>query len=122
VPTVQAMRYILHWLPLLWALRLLLLVLTAGILYVSTLYLARFLRPENARALLSGGLPALTSVGGTAKVLGQELTLNADIDKQKTDRISVVEKRLDDLEDYVQEVVNATDRFIVKPGKPEGTP
>jgi hypothetical protein len=116
------MGYILLWLPLVWTLRFLLLVLTGGILYVSTLYLARFLRPANARALFSGGLPALTSVGGTAKVLGQELTLSADIDKQRSDRLSLVEKRLDDLEVYVQEVVNAADRLVVKPGEREGTP
>lgn len=116
------MGYLLLWVPLLWAVRLLLLVLTGGILYISTLYLARFLRPANARALFSGGLPALTSVGGTAKVLGQELTLSADIDKQRVDRLLMVEKRLDDLEVYVREVVNATDRIVVKPSKPEGAP
>jgi len=54
------MGHIVLWLPLVWTLRFLLLVLTGGILYVSTLYLARFLRPENARALYSGSLPALT--------------------------------------------------------------
>lgn len=116
------MGYILLWLPLLWTLRFLLLVLTGGILYISTLYLARFLRHANARALFSGGLPALTSVGGTATVLEQELTLSADIDKQRADRLSVVEKRLDDLEVYVQEVVNATDRLVVKRGELEGAP
>ncbi|HEY0150785.1 MAG TPA: hypothetical protein VGB92_02240 [Longimicrobium sp.] len=116
------MGHILLWLPLVWALRFLLLVLTGGILYVSTLYLARFLRPANARALYSGGLPALTRVEGTAKVLGQEVTLNAEIDAQRADRLSIVEKRLDDLEVYVQEVVNATDRLVVKPGEIEGIP
>jgi hypothetical protein len=121
-PTVAAMGHILLWLPLVWALRFLLLVLTGGILYVSTLYLARFLRPANARALYSGGLPALTRVEGTAKVLGQEVTLNAEIDAQRADRLSIVEKRLDDLEVYVQEVVNATDRLVVKPGEIEGIP
>jgi hypothetical protein len=98
------MGYILLWLPLVWALRFLLLVLTGGILYISALYLARFLRPANARALFSGGLPALTSVGGTAKVLGQELTLSADIDKQRADRLSVVEKRLEALEIQVKQL------------------
>jgi hypothetical protein len=116
------MRHILLWLPLLWTIRFLLLVLTGGILYISTLYLARFLRPADARALFSGGLPALTSVGGTAKVLGQELTLSADIDKQQTGRLSVIEQRLHDLEVYVQQVLNATDRLVVKPGEPQGAP
>lgn len=109
------MGYIVLWLPLVWTLRFLLLVLTGGILYVSTLYLARFLRPENARALYSGSLPALTRVEGTAKVLGQELTLNADIDKQRADRLLVVEQRLDDLEAYVREVVSVTDRLVASP-------
>lgn len=98
------MRHLLLWLPLLWTLRFLLLVLTGGILYISTLYLARFLRPVNARALFSGGLPALTSVGGTAKVLGQELTLSADIDKQGADRLSLVEQRLKVLEIRVEQL------------------
>lgn len=98
------MGYIFLWLPLVWAVRSLLLVLTGGILYISTLYLARFLRPANARALFSGGLPALTSVGGTAKVLGQELTLSADIDKQRADRLTIVEQRLEALEIQVRQL------------------
>jgi hypothetical protein len=55
-------------------------------------------------------------------VLGQEVTLNAEIDAQRADRLSIVEKRLDDLEVYGQEVVNATDRLVVKPGEIEGIP
>ncbi len=103
------MGYILLWLPLVWALRLLLLVLTGGILYISTLYLARFLRPENARALFSGGLPALTSVGGTAKVLGQELTLSADV--QVPDRLALIEDRVRVVEIYVHELRSAATQF-----------
>lgn len=103
------MGHILLWLPLLWTLRFLLLVLTGGILYILTLYLARFLRPANARALFSGGLPALTSVGGTAKVLGQELTLNADV--QGPDRLSLIEDRVRVVEIYVQELKSAAAQF-----------
>ncbi|HEX8454899.1 MAG TPA: hypothetical protein VF647_22670 [Longimicrobium sp.] len=98
------MGYVLLWLPLVWALRFLLLVLTGGILYISTLYLARFLRPANARALFSGGLPALTSVGGTAKVLGQEVTLNAEIDSERNNRLTVVEDRVGVLESRVRQL------------------
>lgn len=110
LPTVGAMGYIVLWLPLVWALRFLLLVLTGGILYVSTLYLARFLRPENARALYSGSLPALTRVEGTAKVLGQELTVNADV--QGPDRLSLIEERVRVLEIYVQELKGAAAHFV----------
>ncbi|HEX8362530.1 MAG TPA: hypothetical protein VF613_20590 [Longimicrobium sp.] len=95
------MRYLLLWPPLLWALRLLLLVYAGGILYISSLYLARFLRPRNAWMLLSGGLPSLTRVEGTAKVMGQELTLNAEVDKRRDQQLSRIDQRLEELERYV---------------------
>jgi hypothetical protein len=114
------MRYILLWFPLVWALRFLLLVLTGGILYISTLYLARFLRPANARALFSGGLPALTSVGGTAKVLGQELTLKAEIDAQWDDRVLLVEQRLDVLEARVKQLWRVFGPLMDPTDAPEG--
>ena len=98
------MGHLLLWPPLVWTVRFLLLVNAGGILYVSTLYLARFLRPSNARALVTGGLPVLRRIGGTAKVMGQELTLNANVAESKTDRLSRVEQRLDDLEVYVQKL------------------
>lgn len=104
------MGYIVLWLPLVWALRFLLLVLTGGTLYVSTLYLARFLRPENARTLYSGSLPALTRVGGTAKVLGQEVTLNAEV--QGPDRLSLIEERVRVVAIYVQELKSAADQLV----------
>jgi len=113
------MGYILLWLPLVWTVRFLLLVLTGGILYISTLYLARFLRPANARALFSGGLPALTSVGGTAKVLGQELTLSADIDKQRADRLTVVEQRLEALEIQVRKLPGVFSPIVDSTDAPE---
>jgi hypothetical protein len=113
------MGHILLWLPLVWALRFLLLVLTGGILYVSTLYLARFLRPANARALYSGGLPALTRVEGTAKVLGQEVTLNAEIESQRNDRLTVVEQRVGVLELRVRQLREVLSPYLDVPDTPE---
>jgi hypothetical protein len=116
----SAMGYIVLWLPLIWALRFLLLVLTGGILYVSTLYLARFLRPENARALYSGSLPALTRVEGTAKVLGQEVTLNAEIDAQRNNRLTTVEQRVDVLEIRVRQLREVLSPDLDDPDTPDG--
>lgn len=115
-----SMRHILLWLPLLWTLRFLLLVLTGGILYISTLYLARFLRPANARALYSGSLPALTRVEGTAKVLGQEVTLNAEIDSQRNDRLTVVEQRVGVLEIRVRQMREVLSPYLDVTDTPEG--
>lgn len=114
------MGHILLWPPLAWTVRLLLLVYAGGILYVSTLYLARFLRPGNAWALLSGDLPVFARVEGTAKVLGQELTVNADIDEKGSDRLTAVEKRLQTLESRLEGLRWATGELVEKPNAPEG--
>ncbi|HEX8211866.1 MAG TPA: hypothetical protein VF584_16945 [Longimicrobium sp.] len=114
------MGHILLWLPLLWTVRFLLLVLTGGILYISTLYLARFLRPANARALYSGGLPALTRVEGTAKVLGQEVTLNAEIDSQRNDRLTLVEQRVGVLEIRIRQLREVLSPYLDVTDTPEG--
>ncbi|MBD0319141.1 MAG: hypothetical protein ICV87_02335, partial [Gemmatimonadetes bacterium] len=98
-----------------WAVRLLLLVYTGGILYVSTLYLARFLRPSHVWALLSGDLPVFTRVEGTARVLGQELTVNADIDETGGDRLVAVEKRLDTLEQRLDGLRWAAGELLEEP-------
>jgi len=109
-PYVRRMRHLLVWPPLLWTVRLLLLVYAGGLLYVTSLYLARFLRPRNAWSLISGTLPSLTRVEGTAKVMGQELTVNADLDK--ADRLSTLEQRMQVLETRVSELIGTFDRLV----------
>lgn len=103
-PTIRGMESLLSWPPLVWTLRLLLLVYAGGILYVSTLYLARFLRPGNAWRLLSDELPSFARVEGTAKVMGQELSINADVAGTDIDRLSAVERRVGELEVYVRDL------------------
>ena len=104
------MRHLLLWPPLLWAVRLLLLVYAVAILYVTSLYLARFLRPRNAWTLMSGALPSLTRVEGTAKVMGQELTVNANLDN--ADRLSTLEQRMQVLETRVSELTGTADQIL----------
>jgi hypothetical protein len=113
------MRHLLLWPPLLWAVRLLLLVYAGGILYITSLYLARFLRPRNAWTLMSGTLPSLTRVEGTAKVLGQELTLNAEVDRRRDQQLLQIEQRLEKLERYVVTVRRGVGPLIDEPGAPE---
>jgi hypothetical protein len=114
------MGHILLWPPLVWTVRLLLLVYAGGILYITSLYLARFLRPGNAWALLSGDLPVFARVEGTAKVLGQELTVNADLDETRVDRLSAIEERLQTLEARFNAVRGAADELLDRPNPPEG--
>jgi hypothetical protein len=114
------MGHILVWPPLAWTVRLLLLVYAGGILYVSTLYLARFLRPGNAWILLSGELPVFARVEGSAKLLGQELTVNADIEAKEADRLAAIEQRLHTLELRLEGLRWAAGEILHEPAEPGG--
>lgn len=105
------MERILLWPPLLWSVRILLVLYAAGLAYVSALFLARFLRPGNAWSLMSGGLPEFARVGGTAKVMGQELTLSADVQGTDGDRLTAVEAKLSDLRQQVQDLSDSVARL-----------
>jgi hypothetical protein len=112
------MRHLLLWPPLLWTVRLLLLVYAGGLLYITSLYLARFLRPRNAWSLMTGGLPSLTRVEGTAKVLGQELTVNANVNE--AGRFQTIEQRVEILEKSILKLVGAADPLLPGTDPPRG--
>lgn len=114
------MGHILLWPPLAWAVRLLLLVYAGGILYITSLYLARFLRPGNVWALLSGDLPVFGRVEGTAKVLGQELTVNANIVEEGGDRLSKVEERVELLEANALDLTRTINQLLARTDAPGG--
>ena len=114
------MGHILLWPPLAWTVRFLLLVYAGGILYISTLYLARFLRPSHIWALLSGDLPVFARVEGTAKVLGQELTVNADIADEGSDRLAKVEDRVEVLEANARDLARTINQLLAKTDVPGG--
>jgi hypothetical protein len=90
-------------------------------LYISALYLALFLRPANARILVSGGLPDFRRVEGTAKVLGQELTINADLEEAGIDRLTALDQRITVLEGRFDEVRRAAGQLLDKPNAAEGS-
>lgn len=62
------MGAVLGWLPVVWAMRIALLVLLAGCSYVYLLLLAPFFRPANIRRLVKADLPRVGGIG--AEVAG----------------------------------------------------
>jgi hypothetical protein len=110
------MERLFLWPPLLWSVRVLLLLYAAGVAYVSALFLARFLRPGNAWALMSGGLPRIGRVEGTAKVLGQEVTLNAQVNDGEAQRLANVERMVTDLHLSLREWLERNSAVDPAPG------
>ena len=53
------MGAVLGWPPLVWAMRIALLVLLAGCSYVYLLLIAPFFRPKNVRSMVTAGLPRI---------------------------------------------------------------
>jgi hypothetical protein len=101
------MKDVLLWAPLLWTLRILLLLTAGGATLVVGLYMARFLRPRHIRTLLTAELPAFSRVGGTAKVLGQELSLNAELDEHRDRQLAAAQERMDEIAAQVADLESA---------------
>lgn len=57
------MGTVLQWPPVVWALRIALLVLLAGCSYVYLLLVAPFFRPANIRRMLTADLPRVRGIG-----------------------------------------------------------
>lgn len=57
------MATVLGWLPVVWALRVALLVLLAGCSYVYLLLIAPFFRPTNIRRMITADLPRVRGIG-----------------------------------------------------------
>ena len=109
------MNEILLWPPVLWTARVLLLILLGGGVLTASLYLVRFLRPRNLWALLTAELPAFRRVGGTAKVLGQELTLNAELDERRDLQLQTIARRLEAVETQIEGLDTALGYLLADP-------
>ena len=103
---------IVAWPPVLWTLRICLVILFAGGSFIALLYLARFFRPKHIRRLVTADLPAFRKVGGTAKLMGQELAINAELDSERDkqltnlyDRLVTMEEGFDSLSKSVGSVI-----------------
>lgn len=57
------MGTVLGWLPVVWVMRIALLVLLAGCSYVYLLLIAPFFRPANIRRLVTADLPRVRGIG-----------------------------------------------------------
>ncbi|MBA2244019.1 MAG: hypothetical protein H0W11_03625 [Gemmatimonadetes bacterium] len=105
------MEALLSWPPLLWTARALLLVLLVSAGIVTALFMVRFFRPTNLRALLLADLPSLASFSASLKVLGQELSANASLDTKRDQQIRALEERLRDVEATTEELRLALESF-----------
>jgi hypothetical protein len=109
------MGEILSWPPAVWTLRLAFVIVVGGAAWVLLLYSARFLRPKHVWRMLRGELPEFHKVGGTAKLLGQELALQGEL----TQGVGSLETRVELLERQMQEALSSielTQRVILAPG------
>lgn len=89
---------ILGWPPILWTARIALLIVLAGAGLAALLYFARFLRPKHFLGMLQADLPRLREIGGSGKLLGQELALNAKLDDAREEQVRSHERRLEQVE------------------------
>jgi hypothetical protein len=81
---------ILEWTPLLWLVRLCVLVALSGCFAIACLYCARFFLPRNIRRLVSGELPTLENIA----ILGNQVKLNGDKTSTISEQVSIIEARL----------------------------
>lgn len=92
------MRGILEWLPLIWTLRIGLLILLLGGAYLYVLLVARFFRWTNIRAMVLADPPRVESVGGEFAGAKAELKLfqTAQNEQQVSveNRLAVLEARV----------------------------
>ena len=105
------MERILSWDPIVWTARVFVVMLLGSATLFLALYMARYLRPSHMKALVKAELPRFRSVGGTAKVMGQELTLNADLDRQRDEQMDALLERQDRLDkrlDHLARVLEIT--------------
>ena len=96
------MSELIQWWPVQWGLRGLLLMLSFGGMLVVLLYLARFLNPRHIWRLITADLPQFRNVEGSAKVLGQELTLRGDLQGKQDEQLKVLDRRRQIIERQLQ--------------------
>lgn len=95
------MNGILQWLPIIWTVRIGLLILLCGSAYLFVLLIARFFRWTNIRTMVLAELPRVESVGGEFAGAKAELKLFQYEE-------SGLEHRVADLESKVKELTANT--------------
>lgn len=88
------MRRIIEWLPLIWTLRIGLLIVLAGGAYLYVLLIARFFRWKNIRAMVLAKLPQVESVGGEFAGAKAELKLSQHATSSLDERVVELEGKM----------------------------
>jgi len=97
------MDSVLHWPPVVWALRIALVVVRVDGLGLFTLVTARFFRWKHVKRLVLADLPQIRSVGG--QVAGAGATVELEQDKSNV-QIALLEQRVEELYRRVEELMN----------------
>jgi hypothetical protein len=92
---------VLGWWPLLWTIRVALLIVVVTGTGVFLLLVARFFRWKHMKEMFTADLPVVRTVGG--KFAGVEATAQlAAADEAAGKQLELVSRRLDELHDFVQ--------------------
>jgi hypothetical protein len=87
------MGAVLGWLPVVWAMRIALLVLLAGCSYLYLLLIAPFFRPANVMRMLKADIPRVRRFGAEIAGTGGELELADD----REQRLQALEADMEEL-------------------------
>jgi len=94
---------ILNWPPIIWTARAAIVIVIGGGSWTVGLYLARFLRPKHFWKLVTAEPPEFKTVGGSAKILGQELAATTTLDTVRDREIEALNRRIAALEEQVRD-------------------
>ena len=88
---------VLAWPPLVWILRTALSALGLAAILLAALFMVRFLRVKNVKAMWNAEMPRLRRLGGNAELFGQKLALNADLDNDRDEQIRALHESVERL-------------------------
>jgi hypothetical protein len=85
---------LLDWMPLLWTLRAVALILLVGGGWCAFLYFLRFVRPKHVRAMWNARLPRIRKFGGT--LIGNDIGL--ELDEGQDEQFEAINRRMSEIE------------------------
>jgi len=86
-----------------WIARAAIVIVVGGGSWTAGLYLARFIRPKHIWKLVTAEPPKFKTVGGSAKILGQELAANATLDTARDRELEALDRRVAILEEQTRD-------------------
>lgn len=99
-PSPGVLHGIFGWWPMVWTIRVALIILLSTLLYIYVLNILRFFRPANAKSVIAGPLPRLTQLGG--KIAGVEATASlAESNESISGEVEGVNRRVSNVLRYL---------------------